>query len=499
MALKPRAVVGIANLAKSSFMDEIKSLSITDPPDHSGDYAISISGGHLQPVSISFDPQSTTFNGNSVTTQAKISTKLQYSNWHEVDSYMYPKVGRVVYNQFDSDEFIITFDPLVLSMTLKVTLGDGNELVASVTDSHAVDKSTNFHFTLPNQSGLTTTWFSCLTDAVKDQITKQISTSADKIASGAGKSLGAVLSSIPSSGHLTDDILFDFHGTPNGLAFPDNKGAQYRVRGELSYKGTKAPGKIGTVPFPDVPTDHDAVFNVNNYEFNALLWALYQDGQLHTTINKTNTTFQPALNTDYYNDDDAQALYKAFPNRNLIIEINLTEAPTVVLKEGTATIQYTGTMTWWIAKVGSETEKDVQAFTLSLTDMDNLDHFKVGTNSNSSKHIQVVRFSVQQVMECDVKLKSSNVPGLKGDFHSTWKHVFQPQYAFILNGAAQKGVALPSTLQEIFTNYQIDIHTGYASAAVNFTSLKKYNAVLKKRLGYELGPQTVGHINLRNM
>ena len=93
-------------------------------------------------------------------------------------------------------------------------------------------------------------------------------------------------------------------------------------------------------------------------------------------------------------------------------------------------------------------------------------------------------------------MKSSTIPGLSGDFNDIWKFVLAPQYHNTLNAAAQTGLALPSTLQQIFTDYQVDIHAGYASAAVNFTSLKKYNAVLKKQLGYELGLQTEDHINL---
>ena len=132
----------------------------------------------------------------------------------------------------------------------------------------------------------------------------------------------------------------------------------------------------------------------------------------------------------------------------------------------------------------------MNAFMFSLTDVDNLHDFVVGTKK---RIVQVTKFSVQEVETCDVKVKSSTIPGLSGDFNDIWKFVLA------INAAAQTGLALPSTLQQIFTDYQVDIHAGYASAAVNFNSLKKYNAVLKKRLGYELGLQTEDHINLGRM
>lgn len=503
MALQPRALVGIANLAKQPLLNGLKTLKLPNPPKKTvvipnigvtTTAELDISGGHLIPISISFNPNVSQSANGKFTAQGSITVNVQYSDWHETDTTVVSG-GFPSTTDFHSDQFIIKFTPLTLSMTIQVGLDGNNQLVATLTDSQTLQK--NFKFSLPSQTAITSSLFSCFNDAVKDQISKQVANTADQFASVAGSSLNTVFKAIPNTAMLTENISFDFHGTPKGLVFPGDKGVQYRVLGQVKYKGTNAPGVIGTVPFPDVPTDHDGAFNANNYEFNALLWAFYQDGKLHANINKTNTTYQPALNTDYYNNSPAQALYDAYPDRNLIIEINLTEAPTAILLEdkpgeGYARIQYTGTMTWWIAKTGSETEKDVKAFTLSLTDVDNLSEFSVGTNEN---YIQVVRCRVQEVMSYDVKLISSNIPGLRDEFGLIWKFAFQPQYAFTLNGAAQAGVALPSTLQEVFTNYQIDIHTGYVTVAVNFTSLKKYNAILKAQFGYELGPKAVGHIN----
>jgi len=94
------------------------------------------------------------------------------------------------------------------------------------------------------------------------------------------------ISIIPNSRKLTDHITFHFPGTQNGLQFPsDNNGAQYRVLGQVTFDSQNAPGDIGTVPFPPIPTDRDATFSANNYEFNALFWAFYQEGDLHTSFN----------------------------------------------------------------------------------------------------------------------------------------------------------------------------------------------------------------------
>jgi len=162
----------------------------------------------------------------------------------------------------------------------------------------------------------------------------------------------------------------------------------------------------------------------------------------------------------------------------------LTQAPTVNLTDGVADISYPADLTYWIAKEGSETEKDVEAFKMSVTDLDGLDSFAVSSNS---KMLQLITFKVTLIKDLSYKLISTNIPGLDAKtFEPVWKFMLHPTYVEILNKAAQVGVPLPSSLQGIFTDYKIDLHVGYASASVNFTSAKRYRYLLKKRHDIDL-------------
>ena len=191
------------------------------------------------------------------------------------------------------------------------------------------------------------------------------------------------LSAIPERGKLTKNLIFIFSGTPKGLQYPsDQAGVQYRVLGKFMYDDEKAPGDIGVVPFPSIPTDREATFHINKYEFNAIFWALYKAGYLHLTLDKSNVPFQPAMNTSYYPDTPLPNIY---PNRNLVIEVEVTVPPTVLLREndknGEADITYSADITYWVTKENSEMEKEKKIFVMAITDIDDLDNFAV-----SAKH-----------------------------------------------------------------------------------------------------------------
>ena len=64
------------------------------------------------------------------------------------------------------------------------------------------------------------------------------------------------------------------------------------------------------------------------------------------------------MNTSYYPDTPVPNIY---PNRNLVIEVEVTVPPTVLLREndknGEAAITYSN-ITYWVTKENSETEKE---------------------------------------------------------------------------------------------------------------------------------------------
>ena len=140
---------------------------------------------------------------------------------------------------------------------------------------------------------------------------------------------------------------------------------------------------------------------------------------------------------------------------------------------GEADITYTATLTYWVAKAGSETEKEKQVFVVSVTDVDALEGFAVSTNLSS--FVQLLTFHVTTVKALTSKLISTTIPNLDpSTFEGMWKFMLHPSYADVLDKAAQAGVPLPSGLQGVFKNYKIQINTGYASVAVNFGSKSTY-------------------------
>ena len=490
VALKSSGVLAVANIAKGAITNQLKTLVIPDPSPITGviipnigintSADITISGGSFTPTAINFTGI-TQSSGGKFVVDTDLSGKLQFAKWHESDTTSTGK-GLPHTSSFDSPNFTITFSSIKMKIDLTVKLNAQNQLNPSIDSSSLISQS--FTFSLPKQTALTGSLFSCVTDKVNSTIHNKVAGMTSSVISKFSTGINGALSIIPESGKLTPNITYSFPGTPQGLQFPsDNIGVQYRVLGEVSYKNTNAPGDIGVVPFPPIPTGHDAVFNANNYEFNALFWAFYKEGALHFSFNKSNVKFAPGLNTSYYS---GTPLEKAYPNRNLIIDVNLTAPPSVMLKASTqggeADITYTATLTYWVAKVGSETVKDTQIFVISVTDVDALGAFAVSTNISS--FVQSLTFHVTTVKALTSKLISTTIPNLNlSTFEGMWKFMLHPSYANVLDQAAQAGVPLPSALQGVFKNYKIQINTGYASIAVNFGSKSTYLGLLSLHHG----------------
>jgi hypothetical protein len=98
---------------------------------------------------------------------------------------------------------------------------------------------------------------------------------------------GSLFKTIPASGHLTPDIVYDFAVGDSPLTFPADKGLTVGVTGTVTYKGERYPGKPPPpLPVPPVPTDanHLRVY-VSSYELDALNWAFYKAGLLSYVVN----------------------------------------------------------------------------------------------------------------------------------------------------------------------------------------------------------------------
>lgn len=101
-------------------------------------------------------------------------------------------------------------------------------------------------------------------------------------------SCGNLFSSIPASGHLTDDIVYEFAVGDSVLAYPADDGVTVGVTGTVTYKGAEYPGtKPADLPVPAPPADtdqRDLRIYVSDYEVNALHWAYFKAGLLNVLV-----------------------------------------------------------------------------------------------------------------------------------------------------------------------------------------------------------------------
>ena len=494
IALNQSGILGATNAAKESIVKELGTITIPSPSPMTGivvpnvestTVCITITGGSFKTRTMSFTGLQQGTNGK-LSISTTLSGSLMFKNWHERKVIAAMVDRPETSSSFDSSEFSVDFHSISAIVDVIVKLNQNYNLQPVVRDLRYTNQM--FTFTLPEESELGKhNLFTCVNDKIKSVMEEVIPQMAPSITAKMQKGLDSVFTIIPNSGILTSDIMFTFPGTQQGLQFPsDNSGIQYRVLGGVIYKGKAAPGDIGVAPFPAIPTDRDAVVTMNDYVFNALFWAFYSKNSLNSSINATNVKFSPIMNTDYHTDSPLQ---KAFPNRYLIIDVELVASPTVTLlvtsnKKGEASINYTVNLIFWVAKEGSKTEKDKMAFSMSLTSTDVLDAFSISTNFKSG--VQLLTFNVTTTKSINSHLLKSNVPGIDPKaFEPMWMSTLHPLYALVLDQAAQAGIPLPSVLNGIFIDYDIQICSGCASVGVNFESKSKYLHLLETRYGIE--------------
>ena len=158
-----------------------------------------------------------------------------------------------------------------------------NTWTITTVSSNAV--STNVTPNIPGGSVIQNEDTGCFSSQVSDATAKSISTI--DFGSAINAVVPALLKSIPSSGDLGNDIVFEWGLGDSGLTFPSNSGISVGITGRVSYKGTFYQGAPPTtLPIPPVPAPTDAHYlqtYVSDYEVNALQWAYYQAGLLNST------------------------------------------------------------------------------------------------------------------------------------------------------------------------------------------------------------------------
>lgn len=479
MAISQKGLVLFINGAiKSAILKQLNAIHIPNPspitttvPDPltmgSTEVTITISGGRFNQSHLSVN-NVTQSSGGVFNVDAVLDGQIVFSNWFEEDKYVASPVAPPNISRFNASSFNITFHGISLKATIALSLDKQNNLFPSVTNI-TVNVGA-FNYTLPSQSFVkSTTMLNCVQMQMNKEVAAQASLMSSSIATLLVTALTSVFTDITNSGALTNDIHFSFPGTPNGLQFPNNNnGAQYRVLGEVKYKGQPAVGNIGTVPFPPLPIGgHDVTFAIDNYEFNALLWAFHQQGSLNFTFDKTNIPFQLAMNTDYYTGTGLNAITQQYPHRDLIVDLQLSNPPVVVLQAGKAELTYTAIISFWIAKAGTTTQKETEIFTFDLTETDALERFSVSTGAGG---VEVLSCRIGLVQAESVKVLNTIINPVDSKLlNTTWKSIFHPSYCNVLEKAIkQSGVPLPSLPQCSYTNFSVQVNSGYVSASVNF-------------------------------
>jgi hypothetical protein len=333
-----------------------------------------------------------------------------------------------------------------------------------------------------------------------------------------------LFTSIPASGNLTSNIVFQFPVGPSGLTFPNNNGIAAGVTGEVTFNGTPFNGSNPPqLSLPPVPTNNHLNYFASDYTFNALMWAFFEEGDLVALATPGNIPDPAALNTANYNNTPLQALYTAYPNMPMTANIKALAAPAVqflqiydltatnivklqnqlpavtysklqVLKGsvfmdepsffaalvnaiGQADADQYKTLIESVANVvGAVVTHSTQVvlnvidggntipvITFDISETDVLQAFVLGISGTT----QTLQFAFQIVQPLTTStFVSSSIPGINsGDFGFIWNFVLQTVYATEVAKIGQAGVALPRIqgFNFLFNNATITLQPGYAN------------------------------------
>jgi LBP / BPI / CETP family, C-terminal domain len=142
-----------------------------------------------------------------------------------------------------------------------------------------------------------------------------------------------VVGTIPASGQLTPDIVFNFNQGDTPLTFSSNEGLTLGVTGNVTWEGNAySAGTPPSLGIPSIPAANHVHFYASDYEFNELYWAFFKDGRLSTTITAGQLPDPGMLNTRYYQTGALAPLYKKYPNLQMTVGVTPQAAPTVAFQ-----------------------------------------------------------------------------------------------------------------------------------------------------------------------
>jgi hypothetical protein len=145
--------------------------------------------------------------------------------------------------------------------------------------------------------------------------------------------LQGLFGTIPASGQLTPNIVFNYNEGDTPLVFPNDQAISLGVTGNVTWEGNAYSGNNPpSLGIPSVPSNNHVHFYAADYEFNELYWAFFKDGRLNTTITAGQLPDPQMLNTSYYQSGPLSPLYQKYPNCNMTIGATPLSAPTVTFQ-----------------------------------------------------------------------------------------------------------------------------------------------------------------------
>ena len=296
------------------------------------DFNISLSGGSLSTLSPAFQSVTQNENGQFTLVMGASNLTVKYSSWQETYNYFESSGGYISPTYPGSGgPWPYSMGISTLTFTVPVTLaqqaGSYTLTVGKVTTT-----ASGYSLNIPSGSLLATTNNFVTAPTVDDATLAPLDTI--DFQTSIQNTLSGLVLTIPASGHLTSDIVFNFNEGDTPLTFPpNNAGVSLGVTGNVTWQGNAYSG--GTPPslsMPSLPSSNDVHFYTADYEFNELYWAFYKDGRLNTTITKNQLIDQDMLTTDYYQGTSLDPLFEAYPDDDMTVDVTPQSAPTVTFQ-----------------------------------------------------------------------------------------------------------------------------------------------------------------------
>jgi hypothetical protein len=288
---------------------------------------ISLSGGSLSNFSPAFSSITQGSNGAFTIVLVASNVTVNYSWNEQYDTYL------IYFNSTNEGHTNHTWDYSMgiglMTISVPITLAQQADSYSLTVGTVAVSPA-NLSPNIPGNS-IVQQPGACFTTQV-DKTTVQALEAID-FQTPMQNLLSNLFGTIPASGKLTPNIVFDFNQGDTPLAFPGSQGITLGVTGNTTWEGNAYTG--GTPPslaIPSIPTANHVHFFAADYEFNELYWAFFKDGRPATTITAGQLPDPGVLNTNYYQSGALAPLYQKYPNAQMTVGVTPQAAPTVTFQ-----------------------------------------------------------------------------------------------------------------------------------------------------------------------